>query len=102
MTAHAIRAAQNQPELAGLYHLTPAGETSWHAYARFVIEQARRAGRPLRVSADQIEAIPTSAYPTPARRPLNSRLDTSKLRTAFGLHLPDWREGVQRLLDELC
>jgi dTDP-4-dehydrorhamnose reductase len=78
-----------------------AGETSWHAYARFVIEAARRAGRPLRLAAERIEAIPASAYPAAARRPLNSRLDTGRLRTTFGLHLPDWRVGVGRLLDEL-
>ncbi|MDR3220946.1 MAG: sugar nucleotide-binding protein, partial [Candidatus Accumulibacter sp.] len=101
VTAHALRAAQNRPELAGLYHLSAGGETSWHAYACFVIEEARRAGRPVRVAADRIEAIPTSAYPTPAQRPLNSRLDTAKLQKAFGLCLPDWRVGVRRLLDEL-
>ncbi|MDR0578833.1 MAG: dTDP-4-dehydrorhamnose reductase [Candidatus Accumulibacter sp.] len=101
VTAHAIRAVQDKPELAGLYHLAAAGETSWHAYARFVVERARRAGRPLRLAADRIEAIPTSAYPTPARRPLNSRLDTGKLRQAFGLCLPDWRAGARRTLDEL-
>jgi dTDP-4-dehydrorhamnose reductase len=101
VTAHAIRAARVRPELSGLYHLAAAGETSWHAYAGFVIETARRAGQPLCVTAERIEAIPTSAYPTPARRPLNSRLDTSKLRKVFGLHLPDWREGVRRLIDEL-
>jgi len=102
ITAHAIRTVKNQPELewAGLYHLSASGETSWHAYACFVIEQARRAGRPLRVATDRIEAIPTSAYPTPAQRPLNSRLDTSKLQRTFGLCLPDWRVGVKRLLDE--
>lgn len=101
VTAHALRAAAGRPELAGLYHLAAAGETSWHAYACFVIERAREAGRPLRVRPERIEAIPTSAYPTPARRPLNSRLDTARLRSAFGLHLPDWRDGVRRLLDEL-
>jgi dTDP-4-dehydrorhamnose reductase len=101
VTAHAVRAAREQPQLAGLYHLTAAGETSWHAYARFVIGEARRAGRPLRTAAERIEAIPTSAYPTPALRPLNSRLDTGKLRGAFGLTLPDWRIGVKRLIDEL-
>ena len=101
MTAHAIRAALARPELSGLYHLAAAGETSWHGYARFVIEAARKAGRPVRVAAERIEAIPTSAYPTPARRPLNSRLDTGKLQKAFGLHLPDWRAGVGHLLDEL-
>ena len=46
-------------------------------------------------------AIPTSAYPTPAPRPLNSRLDTHKLRERFGVHLPDWESGVRRLLDEI-
>ncbi|MFT3961386.1 dTDP-4-dehydrorhamnose reductase [Propionivibrio sp.] len=101
VTAHALRAVTGRPELAGLYHLAAAGETSWHAYACFVIEQAREAGRPLHVRPERIEAIPTSAYPTPARRPLNSRLDTARLRSAFGLHLPDWRDGVRRLLDEL-
>jgi dTDP-4-dehydrorhamnose reductase len=100
-TAHAIRAALTRPELSGLYHLAAAGETSWHAYACFVIETAREAGRPVRVAAERIEAIPTSAYPAPARRPLKSRLDTGKLQKAFGLRLPDWRLGVGRLLDEL-
>ncbi|MDR1708873.1 MAG: dTDP-4-dehydrorhamnose reductase [Candidatus Accumulibacter sp.] len=102
-TAHAIRAAASPggAELAGLYHLTAAGETSWHAYARFVVEEARRAGRPVRVAPERIVAIPTSAYPTPARRPLNSRLDTAKLQKTFGLRPPDWRVGVKRMLDEL-
>lgn len=101
VTAHALRAVQAKPELAGLYHLAAGGETSWHAYARFVIERAREAGLSLRVKADGIEGIPTSAYPTPARRPANSRLDTRKLQTAFDLQLADWRVGVERLLAEI-
>ena len=101
VTAHAVCAVQGHPELAGIYHLAASGETSWHAYARFVIEHARAAGLALRVEPERIEPIPTSAYPTPARRPLNSRLATSKLQAAFGLCLPDWRVGVQRMLDEL-
>ena len=101
VTAHAIRAVQGRPELAGLYHLVAGGETNWHAYARFVIEQARLAGQAVRVKPEDIEAIPTRAYPTPATRPLNSRLDTRKLQTAFGVHLADWRVGVQRMLDEI-
>ncbi|MDR3300463.1 MAG: dTDP-4-dehydrorhamnose reductase [Candidatus Accumulibacter sp.] len=100
VTAHAIRTVKSQPELAGLYHLAASGETSWHAYACFVIEQACRAGRPLRLATDRIEAIPTAEYPTLAQRPLNSRLDTSRLQRTFGLCLPDWRVGVKRLLDE--
>ncbi|GHU31533.1 NAD(P)-dependent oxidoreductase [Betaproteobacteria bacterium] len=101
VSAYAIRDARTRPDLAGLYHLAAGGETSWHAYACFVIERAREAEWPIRVESENIEAIPTIAYPTPARRPLNSRLDTSKLQKTFGIHLPDWRVGVQRLLDEL-
>ncbi|MDR0379507.1 MAG: dTDP-4-dehydrorhamnose reductase, partial [Candidatus Accumulibacter sp.] len=101
VTAHVLRAVEGQPQRAGLYHVTASGETSWHTYARFVIEEARRAGHPVRVAAERIEAIPSSAYPTPARRPLDSRLDTGKLRKTFGLHLPDWRVGVKRWVDAL-
>jgi dTDP-4-dehydrorhamnose reductase len=101
VSAYAIRDTRTRPDLAGLYHLAAGGETSWYAYACFLIESAREAGWPIRVEPENIEAIPTTAYPTPARRPLNSRLDTSKLQKTFGIHLPDWRVGVQRLLDEL-
>ena len=101
VTALALRTVQCRPELAGIYHLVAGGETSWYGYAQLVIEQARRAGLPIRVAPGAIEAIPTSAYPTPAQRPHNSRLDTSKLQVAFGLHLPDWRPGVERVLTEM-
>lgn len=101
VTAHAIRSVQRQPELGGLYHLVAGGETSWHGYARFVIETARQAGLPIRVAPEGIEAVPTGAFPTPARRPHNSRLDTTKLQQAFGLHLPDWQTGVTRMLTEI-
>ena len=101
VTAHALLAVQDKPGLAGLYHLTAAGETSWCDYARFVIEHARRAVLPVRVTPEAIEAIPTSAYPTPARRPLNSRLDTRKFQAAFGLRLPSWEAGVERMLTEI-
>ena len=101
VTAHAVRIAQNQTQLAGLYHLVAGGETTWHGYAQFVIEHARRAGQPIRVAPEAIEAIPTTAYPTPAQRPLNSRLDTRKLQSTFGLTLPAWQTGVKRVLDEI-
>ena len=101
ITAHAIRSVQHQPELAGLYHLVAAGETSWHGYASLVIEHARRAGITLKVTADAIKPVPTSAFPTPAKRPLNSRLDTTKLQNTFKLNLPDWQAGVTRMLDEI-
>lgn len=101
ITAHALRAVMVQPELGGTYHVAPAGETTWHGYARHVIGRARAAGLPVKVAEDAIAAVPTSEFPTPARRPANSRLDTAKLRSAFGLHLPDWRVGVDRMLTEI-
>jgi dTDP-4-dehydrorhamnose reductase len=101
VSAHALRAVQRQPELAGTYHCVAAGETNWFEYARFVVEWARANGHPVKVMPDAIRPVPTTAYPTPARRPLNSRLDTTRLRAAFGLHLPEWQVGVQRMLAEV-
>lgn len=100
ITAHAVRAALDRPALAGLYHVAARGETTWHGYARHVLAQAQARGVTLRVAPDRVEAVPTSAYPTPARRPANSRLETSAVRQAFGLVLPDWRVGVDRMLAE--
>ncbi|EXI88864.1 MAG: dTDP-4-dehydrorhamnose reductase [Candidatus Accumulibacter regalis] len=101
VTAQALRSVRRQPQLAGLYHLAAAGETSWHGYARHVVDFARQAGESIRVAPSAIEAVPSSAYPLPAPRPLNSRLDTRKLQTAFDLCLPDWRVGVDRMLAEV-
>ncbi len=100
ITAHAIRAVQRGPQLAGTYHAVAAGETSWFGYARFVIEWARANGLPVKVAAEAIQPVPSSAYPSAARRPLNSRLATAKLQRAFGLTLPHWQSGVERMLME--
>ncbi|MBV8501411.1 MAG: dTDP-4-dehydrorhamnose reductase [Paucibacter sp.] len=101
LSAHMIRATLARPELSGLYHATAAGETSWHRYACHVIEFARAQGVPIKVRHEAIEAIDTTDYPTPARRPLNSRLSTRKLQQTFGLALPDWTVGVDRMLKEI-
>jgi dTDP-4-dehydrorhamnose reductase len=101
VTAHAIRSLQTRPELAGLYHCIADGETSWHGYAQFVLEQAAALGMPLKATAAKVAPTPTSSYPTPARRPLNSRLDTTKIQRAFGLRLPHWQDGVKRMLIEI-
>jgi dTDP-4-dehydrorhamnose reductase len=101
VTAHAIRRAGSEPQLAGTYHLAAAGEASWNAVARRAIARARGRGAPVRVADGAIEAIASAAYPQAARRPLNSRLDTTKLRTAFALTLPPWQAGVDRAVDEL-
>ena len=100
VTAHAIRATLADPAKAGLYHLVAGGETSWHGYARFVLEQALQAGVELKASPDTVDAVPTSAFPTPAARPNNSRLNTGKLQATFGLALPNWQAGVARMLRE--
>lgn len=103
VTAHAIRTV-GQPggdARLGLYHLVASGETTWHAYASHVIEWARAQGLPVKVAADAIEAVPTTAYPTAAKRPHNSRLDTRRVQAAFGLSLPHWQVGVDRMLTEI-
>ena len=101
VTAHAIAQTRQQPGKAGIYHLAPAGETTWFQYAKHVIAQAQQAQSAIKIKATEILPIPTSAYPTPARRPHNSRLNTHKLQTAFGLHLPPWQDGVRRMLAEI-
>jgi dTDP-4-dehydrorhamnose reductase len=103
VTAHLVAQAGRQPAVFpyGLYHLAAGGETNWHEYACYVIERARAMGMPIRVAADAIAPIPSAEYPTPAKRPANSRLDTTKLRTTFGLHLPAWRDGIDHILEQL-
>lgn len=100
VTAHAIRQVLQRPQDAGTYHLAAAGETSWHGYARCVLDTARtlRPDQPLK--AQEVAPVPTSAFPTPAQRPHNSRLNTTRLQQTFGLVLPHWQQGVNRMLAE--
>lgn len=98
-TAHAIRVAVNKPEVAGLYHLVASNMTTWYDYAALVFEAARSAG--IELAIEKLNPVPTSAYPTPARRPHNSRLNTEKFQRNFGLVLPSWEVGVKRMLAEL-
>jgi len=100
VTAHAIRTVQSKKELSGLYHLVASGETSWHGYASYVIDTAQKMGQELKTSTEAINPVPTSAFPTPAERPKNSRLNTDKLQNNFGLNLPEWQSGVARMLSE--
>lgn len=101
VSAHVIRATLQQPQLGGLYHLAASGETNWHAYTRFVLEHAEAAGIDLKVASNLVAAIASSAYPTPAKRPNNSRLNSQKLQKAFVLNLPEWQVGVARMLTEI-
>ncbi|MEP6789834.1 MAG: dTDP-4-dehydrorhamnose reductase [Ramlibacter sp.] len=95
ITASALRDA---PGMEGIYHLAARGETSWYGYARLVVQAATSAGLPVRAGLDALTPVPSSAYPAAARRPLNSRLDTARLRAAMTVELPDWRDGINRML----
>lgn len=101
VTAIAIRSALQQPDLSGVYHLVASGETTWHGYASHVVAQARHLKPDIGLKVSEIAPVPTSAFPTPAQRPLNSRLNTRKLQQAFGVVLPPWQQGVDRLLTEI-
>lgn len=83
----------------GTYHLVAGGETSWHGFAEKLIRRAAAKGHA--ITAREIAAIPSSEYPTPAKRIANSRLNTDKLRSVFGVNLPLWDAALDRLIDEL-
>lgn len=104
LTAHLIRQHQRKGSDAfpyGTYHVVAGGETNWCDYARFVIAEALAAGRQLKVTPEAVSPLTTADYPTPAKRPTNSRLDTARFRTAFGLNLPHWQEGVRHVLQQI-
>ncbi|MBL8644801.1 MAG: dTDP-4-dehydrorhamnose reductase [Rhodospirillaceae bacterium] len=97
VTAKAI----SQGGLQGVYHLVAGGETTWHGFARFILAEAQKNGVPLKAGPEKVKAIPTSAYPTPAKRPANSRLNTDKLKTALKIELPDWDTPARRVVAAL-
>jgi len=101
VTAHALCQVMVDSNLGGVYHLAAGGETTWHSYAQYVIAQAKQLKPELVITAGEVLPVPTSAFPTPARRPGNSRLNTSKLKSTFGLTLPLWQQGVARMLAEI-
>ncbi|HEO1830611.1 dTDP-4-dehydrorhamnose reductase [Acinetobacter baumannii] len=96
---YSLMDAQQQKDLLGHYHLAAAGECSWFDYAQFVFELAKQKGQSLAIQ--KVNAIETTAYPTPAKRPLNSRLNTNKLQANFKIHLPNWKLGVAQVLEEI-
>jgi len=100
-SAQALRQAMAQPALAGLYHCAAAGQTSWHGYAQFVLQEARRLGMHIKVAPERVLPIKSAQYPVAAPRPLNSRLDCSRFGGIFSIHLPFWQLGVRRILQEI-
>jgi dTDP-4-dehydrorhamnose reductase len=104
VSAHLIRQYQREGADVfpyGTYHVAASGATSWYDYARFVIGAAQAAGKTLRVGPEAIVPLASAQYPTAARRPANSRLDTSLFRRTFGLRLPPWQEGVEQVLEQI-
>ncbi len=101
VTAHAIRQLLQRPQDAGIYHLAAGGETTWNGYARYVVDTARAIKPDLKLAVNEVAPVPTSAFPTPAQRPHNSRLETNRLQQTFGLRLPHWQQGVARMLTEI-
>ena len=78
------------PRLRGIFHMTGSGEGTWADFAEVVFHEAEARGR----RSTRVKRIATADYPTPARRPANSRLDNEKLTRVYGLRLPDWRQSV--------
>lgn len=102
VTARVIEQMQHErPIAAGIYHLSAAGETSWNGYARFIIGEALKRGTVLKATPERVLPVPSSAFPSPARRPHNSRLATHKLRSALGIELPHWQADVLGTLNTL-
>lgn len=105
VTAHAVRQVLQRPAgphgEAGIYHLAASGQASWNSYAKHVLAQAAQAQPAIELVAKKVAPVPTSAFPTPAKRPHNSRLNTAKLQSTFGLRLPPWQQGVDRMLAEI-
>lgn len=101
VTALAIAGHRQGVCKSGIYHLTAAGETTWHGFASHIVARAAANGVTLKAAVERITPIPTDAYPLPAPRPKNSRLDTSALSSALLLQFPDWTVHVNRTVDQL-
>jgi dTDP-4-dehydrorhamnose reductase len=101
VTAHAVRQAMARPQDAGIFHLAASGETTWYEYAKHVLAQALLEQSGIKIIVKEVAPVPTGAFTAPAWRPRNSRLNTGKLQAVFGLRLPAWQQGVDRMLSEI-
>lgn len=102
-TQAALGKAFALPEFpSGIYHLCGAGETSWHGFAQaiFALATSADSGEKSWVTCQRIDPIPSSGYPLPARRPLNSRLDCARARDRLGVSLPHWQAGLKECFAE--
>lgn len=95
-----VQALQHPGQLSGTWHLTASGQTSWHGFAEAIFAEALAAGVLAKVPT--VEAIASSEYPTPAKRPAWSVLDNRKLQQDFGIALPAWQDGLKRVMAEIA
>ncbi|WFU05958.1 dTDP-4-dehydrorhamnose reductase (plasmid) [Rhizobium sp. CB3171] len=96
-----IVGGSNAPDLSGTYHLSAEGKTSWHGYAAHIVREASAKNFNLALTLDALKPISTAEYPTPAKRPANSRLNCAKLMQRFEVTLPVWQEGVSDVVARL-
>ncbi|MCE7915696.1 MAG: dTDP-4-dehydrorhamnose reductase [Nitrosomonas sp. PRO4] len=101
VTANILHSLRYQHKVNGIYHLVAKGYISWYQFAEFILEHARHAEFTSKIQPDTLLPIASADFPLPAKRPLNSRLNTCKLENQFGLHLPDWQAGVSRTIEEI-
>jgi dTDP-4-dehydrorhamnose reductase len=103
VTYHIVKTIFNDPHFKdfGTYHMTLNNETNWYRYACFITDEAKRLGLETLMTSKDIKPISSDAYPTLAKRPINSRLDTTKIKKTFMLELPHWEEEVKRILKAL-
>lgn len=101
VTAHAIARGNVAADMpSGIYHLATRGEVSWHGFAQAIFRLANEQGEALRIRVENIRPVPTREYPTPAVRPLNSRLNLARLEAALGIELPDWSSQLRLTLED--
>ena len=109
VTAHAIRhvfrqvqgSGDGQGHEQGIYHLVASGQTTWFDYANHVLALDGQGKFAPHLAVKEVTPVPSSAFVTPAKRPHNSRLNIDKLQSVFGLTLPPWQQGVDRMLAEI-
>jgi dTDP-4-dehydrorhamnose reductase len=103
VTCHIVKTIFNDPNFKdfGTYHMTLEDETNWYRYACFITDEAKRLGLQTLMTSEDIKPISSDVYPALAKRPMNSRLDTTKIKKTFMLELPHWEEEVKRILKAL-
>jgi dTDP-4-dehydrorhamnose reductase len=101
LTASIIHPAIKEPKLNGIYHVSPSGETSWLDYAKFILDSGKKLGIEFNVTSNNIKGILSDQFKFKAKRPLNSRLNTSKFKTAFNVELPHWKAEAEKTLKSI-